>query len=99
MKKVTRKIAMGGRILVKIFAVLVMVATSATTLFGSTLYVTPTGAGNKDGSSWANAFAGIQAAVDYVDAAVAADANYPIPTIHVADVHRLHAPKRRRHWQ
>ena len=49
------------------------------------LYVTPTGAGAKDGSSWANAFAGIQAAVDAVDAAVAADANYAIPTIRVAD--------------
>ena len=52
---------------------LLTVATSATTLFGSTLYVTPTGAGNKDGSSWANAFAGIQAAVDAADAAYAAD--------------------------
>ena len=62
-------------------AALFAVATSAL----ADLYVTPTGAGNKDGSSWANAFAGIQAAVDYVDAAVAADANYPIPTIHVAD--------------
>ena len=49
------------------------------------LYVTPTGAGNKDGSSWAHAYAGIQAAVDAVDAAVAADANYAIPVIHVAD--------------
>ena len=49
------------------------------------IYVTPTGAGNKDGSSWANAYAGIQAAVDAVDAAVAADANYAIPTIRVAD--------------
>ncbi len=35
--------------------------------------MTPTGAGNKDGSSWANAFAGIQAAVDAADAAYAAD--------------------------
>ena len=52
---------------------LVAVAGSATTLFGSTLYVTPTGAGNKDGSDWANAFAGIQAAVDAADAAYAAD--------------------------
>ena len=52
---------------------LLTVATSATTLFGSTLYVTPTGAGNKDGSNWANAFAGIQAAVDAADAAYAAD--------------------------
>ena len=71
---VIRKIAMGGgRILVKVLAALIMVATSATTLFGSTLYVTPTGAGNQDGSSWANAFAGIQAAVDAADAAYAAD--------------------------
>ena len=54
-------------------------------LRADTLYVTPTGAGNKDGSSWANAFAGIQAAVDAVDAAVAADANYAIPVIRVAD--------------
>ena len=52
---------------------LLTVATSATTLFGSTLYVTPTGAGNQDGSDWANAFAGIQAAVDAADAAYAAD--------------------------
>ena len=42
-------------------------------LRADTLYVTPTGAGNKDGSSWANAFAGIQAAVDAADAAYAAD--------------------------
>ena len=28
-------------------------------LRADTLYVTPTGAGNRDGSSWANAFAGI----------------------------------------
>ena len=49
------------------------------------LYVTPTGAGAKDGSSWANAFAGIQAAVDFVDAAVAADPDYAIPVIRVAD--------------
>ena len=41
--------------------------------FGATLYVTPTGAGNKDGSDWANAFAGIQAAVDVATAAYAAD--------------------------
>ena len=57
---------------------------AATTAFAD-IYVTPTGAGNKDGSSWANAYAGIQAAVDAVDAAVAADANYAIPTIRVAD--------------
>ena len=42
-------------------------------LRADTLYVTPSGAGNKDGSSWANAFAGIQAAVDAADAAYAAD--------------------------
>ena len=42
-------------------------------LRADTLYVTPTGAGNKDGSSWANAFAGIQAAVDAADAAYDAD--------------------------
>ena len=42
-------------------------------LRADTLYVTPTGAGNKDGSSWANAFAGIQAAVDAADAAYLAD--------------------------
>ena len=82
---IIRKIAMGGgRILVKVLATLVMVATCATTAFAD-IYVTPTGAGNKDGSPWANAFAGIQAAVDFVDAAVAADANYAIPTIRVAD--------------
>ena len=63
------------------FAALFAAATTAL----ADLYVTPTGAGNTDGSSWTNAFAGIQAAVDFVDAAVAADANYPIPTIHVAD--------------
>ena len=45
------------------------VAALSPVLFGATLYVTPTGAGNKDGSSWANAFAGIQAAVDAADAA------------------------------
>ena len=42
-------------------------------LRADTLYVTPTGAGNRDGSSWADAFAGIQAAVDAADAAYAAD--------------------------
>ena len=42
-------------------------------LVASTLYVTPTGAGNQDGSDWDNAFAGIQAAVDAADAAYAAD--------------------------
>ena len=63
------------------FAALFAAATTAL----ANLYVTPTGAGNKDGSSWANAFAGIQAAVDFVDAAVAADANYAIPVIRVAD--------------
>ena len=42
-------------------------------LRADTLYVTPTGAGNRDGSSWANAFAGIQAAVDAADAAYDAD--------------------------
>jgi hypothetical protein len=46
----------------------------ATTTFGATLYVTPDGAGNKNGSDWGNAFAGIQAAVDAADAAFAADA-------------------------
>ena len=61
-----------NQIIRKIVALLV-VATSATTLFGSTLYVTPTGAGNQDGSDWANAFAGIQAAVDAADAAYLAD--------------------------
>ena len=83
---IIRKIAMegGGRILVKVLATLVMVATCATTAFAD-IYVTPTGAGNKDGSSWANAYAGIQAAVDAVDAAVAADPNYAIPVIYVAD--------------
>ena len=35
---------------------------ATTTALAATLYVTPTGAGNKDGSDWANAFAGIQAA-------------------------------------
>ena len=42
-------------------------------LRADTLYVTPTGAGTRDGSDWANAFAGIQAAVDAADAAYAAD--------------------------
>ena len=45
----------------------------ATATFADTLYVTPAGAGNRDGSNWANAFAGIQAAVDAADAAYAAD--------------------------
>jgi hypothetical protein len=55
----------------------------------STLYVTPGGAGARDGSGWENAFAGIQAAVDAVDAAwVAAQAAgdaYEIPQILVGD--------------
>ena len=68
----------------KMLLTLAALFAAATTALAD-LYVTPTGAGNKDGSSWANAYAGIQAAVDHVDAAVAADANYPIPTIHVAD--------------
>ena len=51
-----------------------VVAFATHALIASTLYVTPTGAGNRDGSSWANAFAGIQAAVDAVDAAVATGA-------------------------
>jgi len=53
---------------------LAVAAVAAHVLVASTLYVTPTGAGNKDGSSWANAFAGIQAAVDAADAAVATGA-------------------------
>ena len=57
---------------------------AATTAFAD-LYVTPTGAGNKDGSSWANAFAGIQAAVDAVEAAWLVDPYQAIPTIRVAD--------------
>ena len=52
-------------------AIIATVASAALPLRAD-LYVTPTGAGNKDGSSWANAFAGIQAAVDAVDAADAA---------------------------
>ena len=66
-------------------ATLAVLLAASIPAFGATLYVTPTGAGNKDGSSWANAFAGIQAAVDAVDAAVAADANYAIPTIVVTN--------------
>ena len=46
---------------------------AATSALAATLYVTPTGAGNQDGSDWANAFAGIQAAVDAADAAYADD--------------------------
>ena len=38
--------------------------TAAATAARADLYVTPTAAGHKDGWSWANAFAGIQAAVD-----------------------------------
>ena len=72
MNEIIRKIAMGGgKTLVSLFSAAVAVAASAA--FGATLYVTPTGAGNQDGSSWANAFAGIQAAVDAADAAYAAD--------------------------
>ena len=57
-----------------LLALLAAVATSATlSAFADTLYVTPTGAGNQDGSDWANAFAGIQAAVDAADAAYLAD--------------------------
>ena len=52
---------------------LALLALCATAAFADTLYVTPAGAGNKDGSDWANAFAGIQAAVDAADAAYLAD--------------------------
>ena len=44
-----------------VFAAIVAAGAATTTALAD-LYVTPTGAGNKDGSSWANAFAGIQAA-------------------------------------
>ena len=57
---------------------------AATTAFAD-LYVTPTGAGNKNGADWDNAFAGIQAAVDAVEAAWLADPYQAIPTIRVAD--------------
>ncbi|MBQ7190705.1 MAG: hypothetical protein IJR99_14950 [Kiritimatiellae bacterium] len=50
-----------------------LLALCGTATFADTLYVTPAGAGSQDGSSWANAFAGIQAAVDAADAAYAAD--------------------------
>ena len=56
----------------KMLTIAAMLA-ATTTALADTLYVTPTGAGNKDGSNWANAFAGIQAAVDAADAAYAAD--------------------------
>ena len=56
----------------KMLLTLAALFAAATTALAN-LYVTPTGAGNKDGSSWANAFAGIQAAVDAADAAYAAD--------------------------
>ena len=96
MSAIIRKIGMGrGETLVSLFfeiakaargaALPLLIVASAILPAFADLYVTPTGAGNKDGSSWANAFAGIQAAVDAVDAAVAADANYAIPTIRVAD--------------
>ena len=45
-----------------LIASMAIAASTTFTALGATLYVTPTGAGNKDGSSWANAFAGIQAA-------------------------------------
>ena len=95
MNTIIRKIGMGGKTLVSLFsgitkaargaALPLLIAASAILPAFADLYVTPTGAGAKDGSSWANAFAGIQAAVDFVDAAVAADANYAIPVIRVAD--------------
>ena len=56
----------------KMLLTLAALFAAATTAFAD-LYVTPTGAGAKDGSSWANAYAGIQAAVDAADAAYAAD--------------------------
>ncbi len=61
-----------------------LLALLAATAAKADLYVTPTGAGNKDGSSWANAFAGIQAAVDAVDAAYAADG-----TLHDTSSYRI----------
>ena len=45
----------------KMLALVAALFAAATTAFAD-LYVTPTGAGAKDGSSWVNAFAGIQAA-------------------------------------
>ena len=68
----------------KMLLTLAALFAAATTALAD-LYVTPTGAGNKDGSSWANAFAGIQAAVDAVEAAWLADPYQAIPTIRVAD--------------
>lgn len=56
-----------------LFALFAALFAAFTPALADTLYVTPTGAGNKDGSDWANAFAGIQAAVDAADAAYAAD--------------------------
>ena len=56
-----------------LIASMAIAASTTFTALGATLYVTPAGAGNKDGSDWANAFAGIQAAVDAADAAYAAD--------------------------
>ena len=69
----------------KLLALLAAVATCAALPALADIYVTPTGAGTQDGSSWENAYAGIQAAVDAVDAAEAANANYEIPVIRVAD--------------
>ena len=68
----------------KMLLTLAALFAAATSAFAD-LYVTPTGAGNKDGSDWANAFAGIQAAVDAVDAAWLANPDYAIPVIQVAD--------------
>ena len=56
-----------------LLATLAALFAATTTALAATLYVTPSGAGNQDGSDWANAFAGIQAAVDAADAAYAAD--------------------------
>lgn len=62
---------------------------AAVSASGAELFVTPEGGGAQDGSSWENAFAGIQAAVDAVDAAWMAareaGTEYEIPAILVGD--------------
>ena len=95
MSTIIRKIGMGGKTLVSLFsgiaeaargaALPLLIAASAILPAFADLYVTPTGAGAKNGSSWADAYAGIQAAVDAVEAAWLADPYQAIPTIRVAD--------------
>ena len=95
MSTIIRKIGMGGKTPVPLFsgiakaargaALPLLIAASAILPAFADLYVTPTGAGAKNGSSWADAYAGIQAAVDAVEAAWLADPYQAIPTIRVAD--------------